>query len=539
MGNKIKYIFSLILIFLCACNLSGQTQPSEAEGKISYITSQSIYVKFESTEFIEVGDTLYFQEEGKLVPAMVVKNLSSISCVCSPISSKEFNVSDRLIFKIKTAPNPVVEIPATYQDTVLQPVLESDTIPEQDEDKKELEQDIRGRLSVSSYSNFSNSPAANTQRMRYTFSLNADHLGNSKLSAETYMSFVHSNKNWNEIESNIFNGLKVYKFSLKYDFNETTSLTLGRKINPKLSSVGAIDGFQFEKKIRDFSVGAFVGSRPDYMDYSINLNLFQYGIYAGHEHTVKNGMMQSTMGYIQQDNDWQTDRRFLYFQHINTIVKNLYFFGSAEMDLYKKVDNNPESTFNLTNLYLSLRYRVIKQLSLGLSYSARQNIIYYETYKDFVERLLETETLQGWRFQVNYRPVKFLSLGVNVGYRYRPEDPKASQNLYAYATYSNIPGLDAAATISVTLLETSYISGKIYGIGLTRDILKGKVSAGLKYKYVDYLYSNTEFTLVQNFGELNLSWRIYKKLSLSIYYEGTFEKEQTFNRIYANLSFRF
>ena len=533
----IRIVCSIILFSISSAVMLGQTQSSGNVGSISYVTSQSIYVKFESTESIQVGDTLYFLEEGRLAPAMVVKNLSSMSCVCSPVSSTKFKVSDTIVSKAKPTPVPAMVVSTPAEDTLMQPVYETDSIPE--EEKEELKSDVRGRLSVSSYSNFSNSPAANSQRMRYTFSLDANNIGGSKLSADAYMSFVHSNKNWNEIESNIFNGLKVYKFSLKYDFNETTSLALGRKINPKLSSVGAIDGFQFEKKIRDFSVGAFIGSRPDYMDYSINPDLFQYGIYGGHEHTAKHGIMQSTLGYIEQDNKSNTDRRFLYFQHINALVKNLYFFGSAEMDLYKKVNDNPESTFNLTNLYLSLRYRVIKQLSLGLSYSARQNIIYYETYKDFVERLLETETLQGWRFQVNYRPVKLLSVGVNLGYRFRPHDPKASQNMYAYATYSRVPGLDAAATISVTLLETSYITGKIYGLGLTRDLVKGKVNVGLRYKYVDYLYANTEFTTSQNLGEVNLSWRIIKKLSLSVFYEGTFETQHTFNRIYANLSFRF
>jgi hypothetical protein len=209
------------------------------------------------------------------------------------------------------------------------------------------------------------------------------------------------------------------------------------------------------------------------------------------------------------------------------------------MDLYQKVNGTPENTFNLSNLYLSLRYRVIKQLSLALSYSARQNIIYYETYKDFIERLLEKETLQGWRFQISYRPIRNLAVGVNAGYRFRPDDPKASMNLYAYVTYSQIPKIKASVTLSATLLETSYISGTIYSIGLTRDIIPGRIYAGLKYRYVDYLYTNSEFSQIQNIGEASISWRIYKKLSVSVYYEGTFEKQYSFNRIYVNLSQRF
>ena len=53
------------------------------------------------------------------------------------------------------------------------------------------------------------------------------------------------------MKENIFTGLKIYNLSASYAINETMSLSFGRKINPKLSSVGAIDGLQFEKKFKD------------------------------------------------------------------------------------------------------------------------------------------------------------------------------------------------------------------------------------------------------------------------------------------------
>ena len=76
-----------------------------------------------------------------------------------------------------------------------------------------------------------------------------------------------------------------------------------------------------------------------------------------------------------------------------------------KQDSIFKQDNSP----NLSNLYLSLRYRPIRQLSLSFSYSARQNVIYYETYKDIVGRLLEAATLQGYMLQVSYQFVKNIS----------------------------------------------------------------------------------------------------------------------------------
>ncbi len=358
----------LIILFICwELSLTGQTQVDIQEGTISYITSQSIYVKFESTENIEVGDTLFFRKNGTLLPVLEVKNLSSISCVCVPIGTPDLNVSDIIISNKKPAPIPAEVIASKTNDTIATSVTVADTILEEKITPKELEQDISGRLSVASYSNFSNSQAGNSQRMRYTFSMRANNISGSKLSVESYMSFVHSNKNWEEVKANVFNGLKIYNLAVKYDFNESTKLLIGRKINPKLSSVGAIDGLQFEKKFNSITLGTFIGSRPDYQDYSINLNLFQFGVYGAHEQKVKNGFIQSTLGFIEQDNHSKTDRRFLYFQHINSIVKNLYFFGSAEMDLYKKVNEKQENIFNLSNIYLSLRYRFIRKLSLSVS----------------------------------------------------------------------------------------------------------------------------------------------------------------------------
>ena len=68
--------------------------------------------------------------------------------------------------------------------------------------------------------------------------------------------------------------------------------------------------------------------------------------------------------------------------------------------------------------------------------------------------------------------------------------------------------------------------------------MPGKLSVGLRYRYVDYFFTNSELTQIQNIAEANLTWRIFKKLSLSLYYEGTFETECNFNRIFVSLSQR-
>lgn len=111
--------------------------------------------------------------------------------------------------------------------------------------------------------------------------------------------------------------------------------------------------------------------------------------------------------------------------------------------------------------------------------------------------------------------------------------------LYGYATYSRVPGINASLTLSATWLETSYLNGNIYSLGVSREIVSGKLNGGLKFRYVDYKYRNSETDLAQNIFEANLSWNVYRKLSLSVYYEGTFETQVSYNRLYVNITQRF
>lgn len=541
-----KYILSVFLLLLLEFSLKGQSPGESTEGSISFMTTQNIYVKFQSTSTISAGDTLFIIEDMKMIPVLIVKDLSSMSCVCTPISAKQLSVAD----KISTRPKKVQ--PKKPTEVVNIPIIQSantsvDTGVVKKEIPIELKQNISGRIAVSSYSDYSNVTDF-SQRMRYTFSLDARNIANSKLSAETYISFAHKINQWSEIKNDIYNGLKIYSLSANYAFNKKNNIWIGRKVNPMLSNAGAIDGIQYETKFRSFTAGAFAGTRPDYMNYSFNASLLQYGGYFGHDYSnKKGGSMQTSVAFVEQMNNGNTDRRFTYLQHSNSLLTNLYFFGSMEFDLYNKVKTitdqdtiyTQNNTPTMSNLYVSLRYKVIKQLTLSISYSNRQNIIYYETYKNIIDQLLDASALQGYTFQLNFRPGKKISIGANAGYRFSKSDPKPSTNLYSYITYNNVPWINASATLSATLMHTSYINGSIYSLGLSRDIIPGKLYGGVGYRYVDYKFVNNETPLKQNMAEMDLTWSIMKKLSLSVNYEGTFEKGRNYERIYVNLTQRF
>ncbi len=535
-----KKILIILFCTLTGYFLNAQTLTQPVQGTISFITSQHVYVKFETTRDLIPGDTLYMSQQGQPVAVLKIAARSSLSCVCEPLTTLKLMVGDKVNSGQKKT---IADVPKdTTLPIVIQPVQPSDTAAKQKAHPENKTRHISGRLSIASYTGLSNTPAENSERMQYTLSLNARNIGGSRLSAESYLVFVHRYKEWDKVKEDIFNGLKIYDLSLSYDIGRNSHLLLGRKINPKFSNIGAVDGLQYELKIKSFSAGVIGGFRPDLSNYGFNSSLFQYGGYLYQEHKVKHGSMQNTLAFIEQSNAGNTDRRFAYFQHSNSLIANLYFFGSAELDLYNKVLNVEDSTYNqdhspkISNLYLSLRYRVMKKLSLSVSYSARKNIVYYESYKSFLDKMLESETLQGYSFHFNYNPVGSLSIGLTASYRFQNQDVRDSRNIHGYMTYL-VPGLKMNTTASYTWIDASYLGGSIYGLGLSRDLVKGKLDAGINYRYVDYLFSPYDYSTKQHIGELNLCWRILPKLSLITYFEGTFEKsDNRYQRIYVRLS---
>ncbi len=532
-----RNLTTYLLVVIGLISYSQDINSEMFEGSVSYITSQNVYVKFSSTKHLSKGDTLFYSNNGETIPALLVSNLSSISAVCTPLEGFVLRLNDTVLSKQKRRETKY-EIKEQNEISVIAPVIEKvqkDTVKDKSKDSGK----IRGKISVSSYSNFSNTPGNNSQRMRYTLSLNANNISDSRFSVESYLSFVHSNINWDEVKKDLFNGLKIYNLALKYESKNNLRVWFGRRINPSLSNIGAIDGLQIDKQFKSISLGGFVGSRPDYRNYGYDFKLFQFGAYIGHNYIGTNGNMQTTLSFVNQENNWNTDRRFIYIQHYNYLVKNLYFIGTAELELYQNINGNVSSNVNITNLYLLLRYRPIRKLSISMSYRSQSNLIYYETYKDYVQQLIDDKNIRGFRLQVNYRPVKYLTIGAKAGYRSRDDDPLPSKNFYAYLSYSRIPAVDMSATLSFTMLESSYLKGRVYSLRLSKDLIAGKLYGGVSYRYVDYDYMLYESSLVQHIGDINLNWRIIPKLSLMVAYEGVFESKYQYNRLYVNVIKRF
>lgn len=524
-----------------AVQIFAQTENTKiVSGQVSYISSQNIYVKFTSTDGVETGDTLFFKDKNNFIPAIKIDHKSSTSCAGTSITNKKLELNTLLYAFVPTDDGKAEE--DTVQSTTIAPVVLTTANPTTDivtTTSLEPIPTLSGRVSVQSYSNFTNNQSSyDYQRWRYTFQLNAGRIGNSGFSYSQYISFAYRADDWNRISSDLSQAIRVYDLAIKYDFNPRTLLWLGRHINNKISNIGSIDGLQFETGVDEWSFGAAVGSRPDFNNMGLNSKLFEYGAYVNRADRLAYGDMQNTLGYFEQTNDFKTDRRFLYFQHSNSAIQNTRIFLSSEVDLFKKEMGENKTDFSLTSLYTSINIRPSDLFSIMLSYDARKNVIYYETFKTQIDSIIENETRQGFRTRLTLKPIRNLYFGGDYGYRYRRGDLKPSNNYGGYITYSQIPGIETSATVSFNRLSSSYTEGDIWSATLSRPIGFG-FDVMLGYRFTNYKFRSGIDDLKQNSVSINLNTYLLKPVLLNFTYEGIFEDTRTSGRFLANLTYRF
>lgn len=530
---KYKYI---ILLFLLPAGLVAQSgNQSTIEGSITFVSSQNIYVKFDNTDGISVGDTLFINNGEKFSPAITVKHLSSKSVAGSPLTELKMAIGDKIvaiIYKDIITEEGSKTLPVVAEVPLIQPEIKN---------KKNLisKKSFSGRFSVNSYTNFSNISGWTSQRWRYRFTLNDLQVADPSLRLDTYITFAYKSGSWDLVQQNINNALRIYNFALTYTPNKDMDISVGRRINRTATNLGSYDGIDFHYQLGKQKIGVIVGSRPDWSDYSVNFDLFQFGAFISREDIVKDSRIVNTLGIFEQKNNWSTDRRFLYFQHNNNYFANVNMYFSSEVDLYRKVNGAGESSFNLTSLYFNVRYAPVKMFNISASYDSRKNIIYYESFQSYADSLLDSETRHGFRARINLRPVNKIITGISYGYNYRGESIQPSTNYNIFLTYTQLPFVNGSVSANYTNLNTNYINGNIYGLSLIHDLISGLSNISIGYRHVLYKYTSTEFELEQHILSAGLYFNIIRYLSLSLSYEGIFESGRSNSLLFVSMNIRF
>lgn len=531
----------LLLSIIFCCSIISIAQTVKVEGKVGYISSQLVYVGFENTDGISEGDSLYLIDKGKSVAVLKVKYISSKSAACERLKEIDFKADMILIANIKPETHNIVE---TTSNNVV--ITNEEVKPEVQEFIKldnsdpELKTEVNGRYSLQSYSNFNNfNTRGDYQRWRHSFKLGIKNLGTEGLSFSTYSIFAYKADEWNKVSSSLGSALKVYDLNLNYKFSNSTQFWFGRYLNRKISNISIVDGLQFENSFSFLTVGLVLGSRPNFSDFGLNTKLFEYGLYLNRADTIGSGFMENTLSVFEQTNNFVTDRRFVYLQHSNNIVQRLNLFASTEIDLYKKEKGVSKNTFSLTSLYLSASYSPVREFSFNVSYDARKNVYYYETFKSVSDSILENETRQGFRVRTTIRPVSNLILGLHYGFRENKNDLKGSTNYGGNISYTALPLINASAGFNFNRLSSNYLDGYVYAFNIVKYLSDYRSDISFGFRQTDYTFLNNAPDLNEKALLIDFSTSAFSPFSFSISYEGVFESTRTYGRVLLDITTRF
>ncbi|MCA0362709.1 MAG: hypothetical protein LCH67_01580 [Bacteroidetes bacterium] len=501
------------------------------EGEVTFISLQNVYLKIENARSLKIGDTLEILKNNSWEKGLIVESVSSVSVLTIPLLKNTFKIGDKVRFLYTEQKPEQKKTEKTIQKKENQAIK-----PQRLTDEEYFKDNLYARAMVSVNGSMNQSEKA-YNRVRTSFSMDYNHINDRKLSLNAYV--IHAKRFGIENDtSKLWDNLKIYNLSARYEFNRNTEISFGRKINNQVANIGAIDGLQFEHRLRMLSLGAFAGTRPDFMDYGFNKSLFQYGGFVGLNMQKGFGANEITFAIAEQKYKNMTDRRFAYFQINNSIVKNLNLFYSIEMDLYQNINNEITHNLDLTSTYFSLRYKPYKKLYFSASYDNRRNIIYYETYRTYVEQLLTQETRQGYRMTANYNNMKSFGLSLSGFYRYQDFKAEPTKNYVANLNINRVPGVKAYLNLNYNYLDTYYLKGSIWGGRLSKDFGKGKFYSEVNYRKVNYDYVNSDMKTLQDIIGLTASVYTKNQTSLSLNFESTIEPNIAYNRYFVSLSQR-
>ena len=402
------------------------------------------------------------------------------------------------------------------------------------------EDKVRGSISFASYVNASSATDFNARNVA-RFRLSASEIKDSRFSFDSYLIY---RQNLESSETGIYQNpglFNVYGLSLTYEKEDSYRLSLGRKINRRVASLGLMDGLHAEKRIGAIHVGGIVGFRPDNRSNGFNSNLIQYGAYAGFSQDSGKKRIEGTVGMLEQKNGSAIDRRYLYAQSSVNLGGGFNIFSSAEMDLYNLDTLMRETGSRLTNLHISTHYRLGKKVRLSVSYDTRKNIIFYETFQTQLERLIaDDQARQGIRGRVNVRLSKRLSGGFAYGKRYQNSLANASNNYNAFTTLRDAPVIGGVLSANLNVNQSSYLNSISSTFRHNRYYFQNKVNASTFLRTVVYSYNpERDVSIIHQFLGTSVSYRFGKNYTLGGLLEFSLRKAEYKSRVNLQLTKRF
>lgn len=504
--SKLKYL--ALIIFIILSSLNAQTK-EKLFGKVTFISSQHVYIKFNSTDLIKTGDTLFSISDSKA--GAIVKFKSSTSVASKKI--KSLNIGDTLFALVE-----IKNDDGFNNDSIK---LSNSTLISQRVETHELERHVANfktyslRMSFQSYGDLKD--FKNTNRYRYSFNYQNEEFLTKELGFESYF-IINYTKKRSSVKNDFKDLLKIYSLNFDYQLSRNHNIILGRSLNPYIYVIGSLDGIQYLYKTNSNTFGLIIGSRPDYISYWFQPKLFQAGVFYNRVDSISSKSIDNTIGFIEQTNNFKPDRRYFYFQHRNNLIPLTNFFISSEIDFYLVNRGLITKKVNLSTLYSMLMVRPHRSISINLSYDSRRNVYYIESFKNSIDSLIENELRQGFRISALIRPLSLLFINFQFSQREIRKDVRPTRNFGTTIGFNNIPLIQTNISLNYYKYFTSFIEGNNYSIYVTINLFSDLLLTG-NFRLYQFINIQSKRFLIDRFIELGIFTNLFKNLSISLNFE--------------------
>jgi len=276
---------------------------------------------------------------------------------------------------------------------------------------------------------------------------------------------------------------RLYELSLRYGSDDSpVQLQVGRLLPRQLSRVGYIDGAALDiRQGSGWHSGVMAGAKPRWQFQEEEMSIEKYGLYTGYEHgSFRETYFEEYLAFVGEYHGSYINREFFNIRGRLQSNKGWALSHQIDLDLNRgwRFDKT-NSRINLSNVYLSARYRLSSRVTVGGTYDSRQNYWTYEQ-QTTADSLFDSELRKGFRGNVNLHLPFYFNLNTQLGYRDNGGGNAGTVSYSSYLSKSNIITRQSRLSFRYSGFNGPVNDGYSYALRASQDLSRG-VSLGGGY----------------------------------------------------------
>lgn len=288
---------------------------------------------------------------------------------------------------------------------------------------------------------------------------------------------------------------RIYEFSLTYGGNGTaTAFQVGRILPRHLSRIGYVDGAAIDFGVGSgWHVGASGGMKPRWQYSSDDVSLQKYGAYFGYENRDrKNLRIDQYVAMAGEYHGNEISRELIDIQGSLNVSNGIWLNNQFEIDINRGWRRDKSgSSFGLSSVYLSARWRMSKHVTFGSTYDTRKN---YWTYvqQSIADSLFDDQLRRGARADMNLTLPYKVNFNSQIGYRKVAGDSDPTVSLVFYLSKSGLPTPQTRISLRYSSFNGPSNDGHNYNVRVSQRLGEALSLEAANGRYQYQLASSNE-----------------------------------------------